>query len=96
MYPMIVPVSRNTYFPTDSSPLEACILPVCCSRQAHNYSPIQNPLLLKAVPSWQQVIAVILELVGMAAVMDPNMRHTRNPTGKAQEVLPGSTMLIRN
>ena len=32
----------------------------------------------------------------MAAVMDPDMRHRRNPTGKAQEVLPGSTVLIRN
>lgn len=32
----------------------------------------------------------------MATVMDPDMRHTRNPTGKAQEVLPGSTMLIGN
>lgn len=96
MYPMIIPVSRNTYSPTEILSSEACCLPVCCSRQAHNYSPIQNPLLLKAVPSWQQVIAVILELAGMAAVMDPDMRNTRNPTGKAQEVLPGSTMLIRN
>lgn len=63
---------------------------------ALNYSPIQNSLLLKAIPSWQQIIAVILELVGMATVMDPDMRHTRDPTGKAQEVFPGSTMLICN
>lgn len=60
------------------------------------YSPIQNSLLLKAVPRRQQIIAVILELVGMATIMDPDMRHTRNPTGKAQEILPGPTMLIRN
>ena len=32
----------------------------------------------------------------MAAVVDPDMRHTRDPTGKAQEVLAGPTVLIRN
>lgn len=58
--------------------------------------PVQNSLLLKAIPSRQQIITVVLKLVGMAAVMDPDMRHTRNATGKAQEVLPGSTVLVRN
>lgn len=51
-------------------------------------------MLLEAVPRWQQIITVVLELVGMATVMDPDMRHTRDPTGKAQEVLPGSAMLV--
>lgn len=93
---MIIPVSRKIYSHLESPPHKACLSTFYCSRWALKNLPIQNSLLLKTIPSWQQVITVILELVGMATVMDPDMRYTRNPTGKAQEVLAGSTMLIRD
>lgn len=58
--------------------------------------PFQQFLLLETITSWQKVIPVILKLVSMTAVMDPDMRHTRDPSGKAQQVFPSLTVLIRN
>lgn len=53
-------------------------------------------MLLEAVASWEKIIPVVLKLVSMATVTDPDMRYTGNSTGKAQEVLPGLAVLICN
>jgi len=58
--------------------------------------PFYQFLLLEAITSWQKVIPIILKLVSVTAIVDPYMRHTRDPSGKAQQVFPSSTMLVRN
>lgn len=47
-------------------------------------SPLQQPLLLQAVASREQVVLVVLQLVGVAAVVDPDVGHAGDSAGKAQ------------
>lgn len=65
-------------------------------KYAFSVLPFQNPVLLKAVSSREKIIVKTLQLIRMTTVMHPDMRHTRDPTGKAQEIFSGSAVLVSN
>lgn len=69
---------------------------ICGLRSLIWHLPFYQFLLLEAIASRQKVIPVVLKLVSMTAVMDPDVRHTRDSSGKAQQVFPSSAMLVRN